>query len=81
MRNRSNREFHETALESLVLLSDYLTHEVSNLSQSSAVSKEDSLKFVIHFVGDVHQPLHAGFRSDLVSFEWQGLIYPGRKHH
>lgn len=26
--------------------------------------RRDALKFVVHFVGDVHQPLHAGFASD-----------------
>jgi hypothetical protein len=37
-----------------------------------------ALKFVVHFVGDMHQPLHAGYRDDLggnryqVQFEGQG---------
>ncbi|KJE96873.1 nuclease Le3 [Capsaspora owczarzaki ATCC 30864] len=26
---------------------------------------QDSLKFVDHFIGDIHQPLHVGFTSDL----------------
>lgn len=26
--------------------------------------RRDALKFVVHFVGDVHQPLHAGFAAD-----------------
>jgi hypothetical protein len=26
--------------------------------------KPDYLKFLIHFVGDIHQPLHCGFKSD-----------------
>ena len=26
----------------------------------------DALKFVIHFVGDIHQPLHVGFTTDEV---------------
>jgi hypothetical protein len=32
-------------------------------SQSDA-ARRDALKFVVHFVGDVHQPLHAGSRDD-----------------
>jgi len=32
-------------------------------SQSDA-ARRDALKFVVHFVGDMHQPLHAGFRDD-----------------
>lgn len=27
-------------------------------------TRRDALKFVVHFVGDVHQPLHAGFAFD-----------------
>ena len=26
--------------------------------------RREALKFVVHFVGDVHQPLHAGYRDD-----------------
>jgi hypothetical protein len=32
-------------------------------SQSEAMRRE-ALKFVVHFVGDIHQPLHAGYRDD-----------------
>lgn len=32
-------------------------------SQPDAARRE-ALKFVVHFVGDVHQPLHAGYRDD-----------------
>lgn len=27
-------------------------------------ARRDALKFVVHFVGDIHQPLHAGFAAD-----------------
>ena len=27
-------------------------------------ARRDALKFVVHFVGDAHQPMHAGFRND-----------------
>jgi hypothetical protein len=43
-----------------------LQHYVALLAdrgQSDAVRRE-ALKFVVHFVGDVHQPLHAGYRDD-----------------
>jgi hypothetical protein len=36
--------------------------EFSRLSDADRVV---ALKFVIHFVGDIHQPLHCGFTSDL----------------
>ncbi len=32
--------------------------------RASPERRADALRFVIHFVGDVHQPLHAGFRDD-----------------
>lgn len=43
-----------------------LAHYVTVLgdrTQGDAVRGE-ALKFVVHFVGDVHQPLHAGYRDD-----------------
>ena len=30
----------------------------------SRPERAQALKFVVHFVGDVHQPLHAGYRHD-----------------
>ena len=27
-------------------------------------ARREALKFVVHFVGDIHQPLHAGYRDD-----------------
>jgi hypothetical protein len=44
---------------------------IANYSQrlsNSALSpaqRTEAFKFVVHFVGDIHQPLHAGFASDL----------------
>eukprot|EP01006_Ploeotia_vitrea_P033625 TRINITY_DN65595_c2_g1_i1.p1 TRINITY_DN65595_c2_g1~~TRINITY_DN65595_c2_g1_i1.p1 ORF type:complete len:646 (-),score=322.72 TRINITY_DN65595_c2_g1_i1:280-2139(-) len=34
------------------------------LTTTSGVSQQDALKFVIHFIGDIHQPLHVGFADD-----------------
>lgn len=33
--------------------------------QSSAIERSDAIKFVMHFIGDLHQPLHAGRPGDL----------------
>jgi hypothetical protein len=43
-----------------------ITEQVSILksSSSSLEAKQNALKFVIHIVGDLHQPLHAGRPSD-----------------
>lgn len=38
--------------------------------------RAEALRFLVHFLGDVHQPLHAGYRQDRngfdVSLTWQG---------
>jgi len=39
-------------------------------SQSLAARKQ-ALKFLVHFVGDVHQPLHAGFADDRGGNDYQ----------
>ncbi len=36
---------------------------LSDRSQPDSVRRQ-ALKFVVHFVGDIHQPLHAGYRDD-----------------
>ena len=42
--------------------------------------RRDALKFVVHFVGDVHQPLHAGFADDKGGNDFQvNLRLPGRE--
>ena len=33
-------------------------------SGSSRQAKAEALKFIVHFVGDIHQPLHAGYGKD-----------------
>ena len=32
--------------------------------QAADTTRADALRFLVHFVGDAHQPLHAGYRSD-----------------
>lgn len=34
-------------------------------SQLDSTQLQEALQFIIHFIGDVHQPLHGGFASDL----------------
>ena len=45
---------------------DGLAHYVAVLGDrtQTADARREALKFVVHFVGDVHQPLHAGYRDD-----------------
>jgi len=42
------------------------------------VARQEALKFLVHFIGDVHQPLHAGFEGDRGGNSIQGKndIYP-----
>ncbi len=45
----------------------------------SRMERAEALKFLVHFVGDVHQPLHAGHRLDEGGNEFQiNLRRPGR---
>jgi hypothetical protein len=38
--------------------------ESADLAYSSYVDQSTSLKFLVHFLGDIHQPLHVGFTAD-----------------
>ena len=41
----------------------YYVGVLGDRSKSDSV-RRNALKFVVHFVGDIHQPLHAGYRDD-----------------
>lgn len=49
---------------------------LADRSRDDAVRRE-ALKFVVHFIGDVHQPLHAGYRDDKGGNTWQ-VEFDGR---
>ena len=57
-----------------------LPHYIAILGDKSQpdATRLQALKFVVHFVGDIHQPLHSGYRDDLggnkfqVQFEGKG---------
>ncbi len=40
--------------------------------------REEALKFLVHFVGDIHQPLHCGLESDrggnTIAFYWKNKV-------
>ncbi|TCV95794.1 S1/P1 nuclease [Luteibacter rhizovicinus] len=40
-------------------------------SNASDADRAQALNFVVHFVGDVHQPLHAGYRDDKGGNDYQ----------
>lgn len=58
-----------------------IPHYIAILSDRSQpdAARLQALKFVVHFVGDLHQPLHAGYRDDAggntyqVQFQGQGM--------
>ena len=41
--------------------------------------RAQALKFVVHFVGDIHQPMHAGYGHDKGGNDFQ-VQYNGRRH-
>lgn len=57
-----------------------ITEMVDVLKSPSAleIEKEEALKFVIHFVGDIHQPLHVG-RPDDQGGNSISVIFMGKK--
>ncbi|QAU23665.1 S1/P1 Nuclease [Dyella sp. M7H15-1] len=57
-----------------------ISHYIAILSDRSQTDQArlQALKFVVHFIGDIHQPLHGGYKDDLggnkyqVQFQGQG---------
>jgi hypothetical protein len=41
-----------------------LTTQIKRLTSSTGSDQLEALKYVVHLIGDVHQPLHAGFGDD-----------------
>jgi hypothetical protein len=39
------------------------TRRLADTKQND-IQREEALKFLVHFIGDAHQPLHAGFSDD-----------------
>ncbi|CAF0800429.1 unnamed protein product [Rotaria sp. Silwood1] len=39
------------------------TKQLADINQDN-IRRQEALKFLVHFIGDVHQPLHAGFVGD-----------------
>ncbi len=56
-----------------------LAHYVDILGDASQgdAARLQALKFVVHFAGDIHQPLHAGYRDDLGGNKYQ-VQFEGR---
>ena len=44
-------------------------------SQQDPTQRQEALQFLIHFIGDAHQPLHAGFKGDRGGNEIHGRHY------
>uniref|UniRef100_A0A7S2W9L2 Aspergillus nuclease S(1) n=1 Tax=Eucampia antarctica TaxID=49252 RepID=A0A7S2W9L2_9STRA len=45
-------------------ISSLLTSHLRGKSQLNKITKKQALKFLIHFIGDIHQPLHVSRQSD-----------------
>lgn len=57
----------------VVMAIDRYAAVVADRSRSVA-ERAEALRFLVHFVGDVHQPLHAGYRSDKGGNDFQVQI-------
>jgi hypothetical protein len=49
----------------------------SSMEQGNNESTTDAIRFLVHFVGDLHQPLHVGFGSDFGGNKLLGTIDTG----
>jgi hypothetical protein len=54
-----------------------LQGEQDFLSSNNPTEQMNDIKFIVHFIGDIHQPLHAGRPEDLggnkIPVRWNGL--------
>ena len=54
-----------------------LASEQTLRKTQSGADHKAALRFLVHFVGDIHQPLHTGFKKDvggnLVKIQWKGM--------
>ena len=46
-------------------------------ASSHNIPRNESLRYVVHFIGDIHQPLHAGNRNDSNGNKLQALWFNG----
>lgn len=53
---------HEASGDVITAIQDQI--DVLRSGSTSQLQKQNALKFLVHFVGDIHQPLHAGRHSD-----------------
>lgn len=55
----------------------YVAEDLFKDKKSTALDRENALKFLIHFIGDIHQPLHTGRVEDnsgnKVPVKWLGF--------
>lgn len=55
----------------------YVAEDMYKNRNSTATEKENALKFLVHFIGDIHQPLHTGRVEDnsgnKIPVKWLGL--------
>ena len=52
------------ALAEWVAVCVFLIGDLLARASSHPLSQYEALKFVVHFIGDIHQPLHCAFLSD-----------------
>lgn len=55
----------------------YVAEEMYKDKNSTALERENALKFLVHFIGDIHQPLHTGRVEDnsgnKIPVKWLGF--------
>ncbi len=52
---------------------------IVNDHSQPAATREEALKFLVHFVGDIHQPMHCADRNDDKGGNFRLVWFPGEK--
>lgn len=75
----SPRELHAQCLERAGCLATAIPYYADILRSEGASEDQraEALRFLVHFVGDAHQPLHAGRRGDRGGNDIDRLTVPG----
>jgi hypothetical protein len=58
-----------------VCVAGAIMNYTSQLSSTSGDQQTDALMFVVHFIGDIHQPLHVAFVSDKGGNTYEGSFF------
>ena len=67
-------------IQAISSMEDILRSKVSDVKTGEmSLGKKEALRFLIHFIGDIHQPLHVGNGKDREAFN--AVCHSGNYRH